>query len=398
MGRDGWIVFAAKAVRTFCYGYLGVLYPIYLTRLGLDARELGVAIALPLLASAVFTLAVRKPAERHGPRPILMVLSGLIAVSAAALILSRAPAVVVLAAMIGNIAVGTGETGPFLTLEQVMLSRMSSRERMTEFYSFYNLVGFMAAALGAMAVACEVLKPDGFFRIFLAGGLLSGLLYAQMPVYRRNRPRPHVAPLYSPFVKRIALLFALDSFAGGFIIQSLVLYWFHIRFQMDLSTLGWVAFGTQLITGMSYLLTGSLSKRFGIINAMVFSHLISNVILVAIAFAPTPGLAVGLLWARHTLSQIDVPTRQAFLMLAVEDHEREAAASLTNTSRALAQALSPALTGWTMQVLALSAPFAIGGGLKIAYDLLLYATIRKSGFGGQEGKEVESYTGGTYGN
>jgi MFS family permease len=178
-------------------------------------------------------------------------------------------------------------------------------------------------------------------------------------------------------IRRLAALFALDSLAGGFILQSLVAYWLHVRFGLDLAGLGWVFFGAQLLSGVSLLLAGRLAPRLGLVNTMVFSHLISNVILIAIAFAPDPALAVGLLLARHLLSQMDVPTRQSFLMLAVEDHEREAAASVTNTSRTIAQAASPALTGWIMQGVSLSAPFVLGGGLKIVYDLLLYATIRK---------------------
>jgi MFS family permease len=173
------------------------------------------------------------------------------------------------------------------------------------------------------------------------------------------------------------MLFALDSLAGGFVLQSLVAYWLHTRFGLALAALGWIFAGAQLLSGLSFLLAGRLAPRLGLVNTMVFSHLISNVLLIAMAFAPDATAAVGLLLARHLLSQMDVPTRQTFLMLAVEDHEREGAASLTNTSRTIAQAASPALTGWIMQAVSLSAPFVLGGGLKIVYDLLLYATIRK---------------------
>lgn len=371
------LILAAKAVRTFCYGYLGVFYPIYLVRLGLSPRQLGVAVALPLLASAVFTLAVRRPAQRHGPRAILMALCGLIVVSATTFLLSDHAWAVVLGAMLGNIAVGTGETGPFLTLEQVALSRVVEHERMTRLYSLYNLLGYAAAALGAAALAREFVAPARFFWIFLAGGFLQLALYSRMGDHRcPSHLESSAAPL-SPFIKRLAVLFAVDSFAGGFIVQSLVLYWFHARFQIALSTLGWIAFGAQIVSGASYLLAEPASERFGLVETMVFSHLISNMFLIALAFAPTPGLAVALLLARHALSQIDVPTRQTFLMTAVEDHERESAASVTNTSRALAQCAGPALAGWVMQTLALSTPLLIGGGLKAAYDLLLYAAIRE---------------------
>jgi MFS family permease len=156
----------------------------------------------------------------------------------------------------------------------------------------------------------------------------------------------------------------------------MVTYWFYTRFGLDLTQLGWIFFGTQILSGLSLLLAARLAPRLGLVNTMVFSHLISNVLLIAVALAPTALAAVALLLARHLLSQMDLPTRQTFLMLAVEDHEREHAATLTNTSRTLAQSVSPTLTGWIMQGLSLSAPFILGGGLKIVYDVLLYVTIR----------------------
>lgn len=379
MGRELWIIFAAKAIRTFCYGYLGVLFPILLSRAGLGTPAVGVAVALTLLSSAVFTMAVRRPAERFGPPAVLAVLACLIAVSGALLLVAGQPWLIVLAAMIGNIAVGTGESGPFLTMEQVGLARLKSKDGMTRIYSAYNLTGYAAAAVGAALVAREEIPVSALFAIFSAAGVLQVGLYSALKAPGRNTPaRISAATSPSrPLVRRLAVLFSMDSFAGGFIVQSLVLYWLHVRFGLQLSTLGLVAAATQVVTGASYLMAPGLAARFGLVNAMVFTHLFSNLVLIAIAFAPTASVAVGLLLFRHLFSQIDVPTRQAYLMGAVEDHERESAASLTNTSRTLAQSISPALTGWVMETLALSAPFLLGGGIKIAYDLLLYATVRR---------------------
>jgi len=174
----------------------------------------------------------------------------------------------------------------------------------------------------------------------------------------------------------MAALFALDSFGGGFVLQSLVAYFLHTRFAVEASTLG-VAFAVaQVLTAISLVLAVPLASRFGLLPTMVVSHLVSNVVLVAIAAAPTAAIAIGLLWIRHLLSQIDVPTRQAYVMAVVEDREREAAASTTNLARTLAQAVSPAVTGWVMQAVALSAPFVLGGGLKMLYDVLLYTTFK----------------------
>jgi MFS family permease len=381
MTGEARLVFVAKIVRTFCYGSLGVLFPVYLSELGLDARGVGVAVTLTLVGSAALTAAARRPAERWGPRPVLVGLAALIVVAALLLLSTRSPWLVVLAAMLGNLAVGTGETGPFLALEHVTVSRAAARERLTMTLSLYNFSGYVAAAVGAALVGRVGAAPAVLFAVFLAGGLVQMAAYAMMETRGAVAPRvvrqSAAAAPSRPLIRRLAALFALDSLAGGFILQSLVAYWLHVRFGLDLAGLGWVFFGAQLLSGVSLLLAGRLAPRLGLVNTMVFSHLISNVILIAIAFAPDPALAVGLLLARHLLSQMDVPTRQSFLMLAVEDHEREAAASVTNTSRTIAQAASPALTGWIMQGVSLSAPFVLGGGLKIVYDLLLYATIRK---------------------
>jgi MFS family permease len=378
VGRDARLVFVAKSARTFCYGFLGVLLPVYLSDLGLDAGELGVAVTLTLLASAAMTFGIRWPAERWGPRAALMTQAALIAVSALVFLLTRQPWVVVAAAMAGNLAVGTGETGPFLSLEQVIVTRDTPRDRLTTTLSWYNLTGYAAAGLGAAVVTRLGASPQPLFLLFLLSGVVQMAAYGLMrrlPPRKATAGHPQGTPS-RPFVRRLAVIFALDSFAGGFVVQSLIAYWFYTRFGLGLDTLGWIFFGVQVLSGLSLLLAARAAPRLGLVNTMVFSHLISNLLLLAVALSPVAWLAIAFLLARHLLSQMDVPTRQTFLMLAVRDHEREHAASITNMSRSLAQSVSPALTGFAMQGLSLMVPFFLGAGLKIVYDLWLYATIR----------------------
>ena len=387
-----WLVFAAKAVRTFCYGYLGILLPLHLAALGLGAGGIGVAVTLTLGASALLTLLIRRPTERRGGRAVLVALACLVMGAGVLLATARAPALVVLAAMLGNVAVSTGETGPFLSIEQVLVARAAAGRDLTLRMSLYNLVGYVASGLGALAVAAlpggeghangaGTIGGGGYgllFWLFALSGGVQALLYARLPDIP-VRPPVAGAPRFPSrrLVYRIAALFALDSFAGGFVLQSLLVYWLYAHFALTPAAIGAVFSAAQLLTACSVLLAVRASHWFGLVNTMVFSHLASNVLLVAMGLAPTAGLAVALLLLRALLSQMDVPTRQAFLMLVVRDDEREATATVTNAGRTVAQAVSPALTGYVMQAVSLSAPFVLGGVLKIVYDLLLYQTCRR---------------------
>jgi MFS family permease len=376
-------VFVAKSVRTFCYGFLGILLPLYLVELGLDARGLGIAVTCTLGGSAALTWAVRRPAERLGGRAALIGLAALSGVAAVLLLTTSNPWVVVLAAMIGNVAVGTGETGPFLSVEQVVIARAASGTRRTTLLSVYNLLGYAAAALGAGVAGLGT--PRSLFVAFLVAALVQIAAYFLLPSAPAARRATAAGPGPSAaIIRRLAALFSLDSFAGGFVIQSLIVYYLHERFGLGREALGQIFLVAQILTAASLLLAARAALRFGLLNTMVVSHLVSNAFLVAIAFAPTAAAAVALLLARQLLSQMDVPTRQAYVMAVVEDREREAAATTTTLWRTVTQAISPAATGWVMASVALGAPFVLGGVLKIVYDVLLYATFK-----GVEPKNLE---------
>jgi MFS family permease len=368
-------VLIAKTARTFCYGFLGILLPLYLAQLGLDARGVGLAVTCTLVGSAALTWGVRRPAERLGGRAALVGLAALSGIAAVLMLVTSQPWVVVLAAMLGNVAVGTGETGPFLSIEQVVIARAAAGPRRTTLLSVYNLLGYASGALGAGIVG--LLAPRSLFAIFLAAAIVQVAAYAMLPVPPTvKRATASASGPSTALIRRLAALFSLDSFAGGFVLQSLIAYYLHERYGLGLETLGQVFLVAQLVTAASLLIAARAARRFGLLNTMVVSHLVSNVLLIAMAFAPTAWLAVAFFYARQLLSQMDVPTRQAYVMAVVEDHEREAAATTTTLWRTVTQAISPAVTGWVMATISLSAPFVLGGALKILYDLLLYATFK----------------------
>jgi MFS family permease len=367
-------IFLAKGARTFCYGYLGILLPLYLADLGLSATGVGAFVTLTLVGSAVLTWAIRAPAERLGARTALIALAGLSLVGALLLVLTREPWLVVVAAMLGNVAVGAGETGPFLSIEQVVIARAVEPAQRTTVLSLYNLLGYGAAAAGAGAVALGT--PRALFVGFLVAALVEAVAYAALGRVTLAASSARAAPASTPIIRRIAALFALDSFAGGFVLQTLIAYFLYVRFGLGLEALGRVFFVAQLLTAASLLLAPRLARSLGLLPTMVLTHLVSNVFLVGIAAAPSVAIAIALLFARQLLSQIDVPTRQAWVMSIVPDHEREAAATTTTLWRTAAQAVTPLATGWVMQTIALSAPFVLGGTLKILYDVLLWKTFK----------------------
>jgi MFS family permease len=375
LSGDVGAVLAAKTMRTFCYGFLGIVVPIHLSELGVSATGVGVAITLTLAGSALLTWAVRRPAERHGPRAPLLALVGLSAIAALLFLGSAWAPLVVLAAILGNVAVGTGETGPFLTIEQVVIARAVRADRRTHVLGIYNFAGYGAGAVGA-AVVGFFPGSRALFVTFLLAAAVQAIAYSRLRTGAAPRRPADGSTSSGPLIRRFAMLFALDSFAGGFVLQSLVSYYLHRRYGLGLEALGMIFGVAQIITAISVLLAARVARRYGLLPTMVVSHLVSNLALIAIAAAPSATVAVAFLFLRQLLSQMDVPTRQAYVMAVVGDHEREAAASLTNLSRTVAQAITPALTGWVMQTIALSSPFVLGGVLKIAYDVLIWRSFR----------------------
>jgi MFS family permease len=311
-----------------------------------------------------------------------------------------------LAAVVGVISPSGNEVGPFLSIEQASLSQLVPDRRRTGIFAWYNLVGSFATACGALAGGglSQLLQGLGYspllsYRIVVLGygviGLVMIALFARLsPTIEVPVPRPRQARAGDPpgnpmprrflglhrsrgVVFRLAALFSLDSFAGGFVIQSLVALWFNLKFGVEPAVLGAIFFGANILAGVSALSAAWVAGRIGLINTMVFTHLPSNVLLMLVPFMPSLPLAVALLLLRFSISQMDVPTRQSYTMAVVAPDERSAASGVTGVARTIGASFSPVLTGIFISNPAyLALPFVLAGGLKIVYDLALYFNFR----------------------
>jgi len=387
--RDGKTVFLEKTVRTIPYGFLGVLFGVYLAQLGFDAFAIGVTLTLTVLSSGFYTFVVSFLADRIGRRRTLIFFAFTDFVAGSLLFLSTAWWAPVLAGIVGNMTVGAGEVGPFLSLEQAILPKTCNSDRRTLAFSVYNLVGYGASSIGALLAGLPQYLGSGvtgyrpLFLAYLLSGLLGALLYSSMSkkveVDHLIQGRKHavLSAQARPIVFKLSALFAVDAFGGGLIGQSILSYYFYTRFALDLSTLGAIFFATQIVTAMSFLLAERIARRIGLLRTMVFSHIPSNVFLTSVAFAPTPLSAVFLLLCRQSLSQMDVPTRQSYVMAVVDESDRTAAAGFTSTTRTVSQSISPSIAGYAIGEIWIGLPLVAAGVLKLAYDFMIYASFRK---------------------
>jgi MFS family permease len=391
--RDGYLLIAARGLRMFSYGFLSVILALYLSSLGYSLVQIGVLFTVALAGGAVVTTSVSLFADRWGRRTTLIASSVLMACGGVALAAGSFPLLLIFAAL-GTLSPSAQEIGPFQSLEQAALSEAITEPGRVMPYAWYNLVGYLAVAIGALVagVVPSVLQAAGWPALaaervlvwaFVVTGLaLAGLyvaLSSSVEVLQQHSParRPPGLHRSRSIVIRLSALFGVDALAGGLVVQSLVAYWFHQRFGVGLEQLGPLFFGTNLLSAVSSLAAAPLAERFGLLNTMVFTHLPSNVLLGLVPFMPSWPLAAVVLLARHALAQMDVPTRQAYTMALVAPEERAAAAGLTNAVRPAAASLAPAISGIAFQAAALGLPFLLAGGLKILYDVILWLTFRR---------------------
>lgn len=396
--KDGKLLIAARIVRTFSYGFLSVILAIYLNLVGFNEILIGFILSATLANSVIFNLFSSFFADRIGRKKVLIIYAALMSISGGIFLITENYVGLILAAFIGTINVTGSETGAFLSLEQAILPQtVKTIKKRNTIFALYNMGGTLAMSFGILLVALPqileenlgYMKIDSFkplFFLYIIAGISVMIIYFFLSKEIETSKTDNAARvLFSSnlsskskkIIFKLSSLFALDSFAGGFVIQSVVSFWFFTKFGVDLTTISLIFSVAGVLTAVSFLFAARLADRIGLINTMVFTHIPSNILLILVAVAPTFPIAMILYLARMSLSQMDVPTRQSYIVAVVKENERTVAAGITNTSRNIAQAISPSITGAIIHSLWLSAPFVIGGLLKIAYDLGVFVNFRK---------------------
>jgi len=382
---DGRLLLLTRFIRLFAYGALSVVLVLYLTGLGIGTQQIGVLFTLTLIGDTAVSLWLSTRADRSGRRRMLIVGALLMASAGIVFALTRTFLVLLVAATIGVISPSGNEVGPFLPIEQAALAHVVPSDRRTSVFAWYTLTGAFATALGSLGagVLSHAIHYRGVVVLYAALGIVLGLSFMRLSAAAEVSSPPTAAPFglsrSRNVVLRLAALFALDSFAGGFVVQSFAAYWFYLRFGVDPATLGVIFFGANVLAGLSALVASRLAARFGLIRTMVFTHLPSNVLLILVPLMPSLPLAVAVLFARFSISQMDVPTRQAYLLAVVSPEERSAAGGIAGVARTIGAGLAPIFAGLLFSRPPLiNAPFFIAGTLKIVYDLLLYRGFARS--------------------
>jgi MFS family permease len=380
-------LFLARALRDFGDGYIAVLLPVYLLALGFSPLEVGFIATAALLGSSLLTISIGFLGVRFDHRSLLVAAAILMVATGFAYPLVHNFIPLLLVAFVGTINPSSGSVSIFVPLEHAVLAREVSDADRTRMFARYSLVGALAGAAGALFTGVVDLAPFGMprlsaitamFTLYAVLGFVGGLIYAQMPVHEPaadETPKSALGPSRH-IVWKLAALFSIDAFAGGFTVQSLLALWLFERFDMSLAAAGIFFFWSGVLSAFSFPVAAWLSRRIGLVNTMVFTHIPSSVALIAAAVAPTLPVALALLLIRSALSQMDVPTRSSYVMAVVTPQERAAAASLTSVPRSLAASVSPALAGALFAASFRAWPLIICGVLKIIYDLLLLFQFR----------------------
>jgi MFS family permease len=384
---DHALLYVARGLRGFGDGFAVILLPAYLSAIGFSTGEIGIIVSASLLGTALLTLAIGFVAPRHDLRNLLLGGAALMAATGVAFPNVTLFGPIAIVAFIGTINPSTGDLGVLVPLEHAMLARGASDEDRTHVFARYSLIGALSMAAGSLAAALPdamalagIGTLDAFrimFYVYAVLGVGAFAVYRRLPQAQGDAPRA-ATPLGPSrgIVYRLAALFSLDAFAGGFVVQSLLALWLFERFDMSLAAASLFFFWASTLSAFSYPVAAWLAKRIGLVNTMVFTHIPSSLFLMLAAFAPNLTVAIALLTLRAALSQMDVPTRTSYVMAVVTPAERPAAASVTAVPRSLASSLSPALSGVLLATPFSGLPLIACGVLKIAYDLALLYSFR----------------------
>jgi len=422
ISKDGKLLLTARILRTFAYGFLSIIISIYLKLIGFDGFLIGLILTSTLINSVIFTLVASFYADRIGRRKMLVIYALLMAISGVIFFVTSNYIALIVAGLIGTINVTGTETGAFLSIEQAMLPQtVEDIKKRNTLFAFYNMVGTFAMSAGVLVSGLpgiiqhqfglsEIRSISPLFLLYSILGVAVLATYlllskkvelkgkadkeakAQVQVQggdlesdEKKKPRilrplmQTLSPASKKIVGKLSGLFAIDSFGGGFVIQSIVSLWFFTKFGADLTLLSYIFSIAGVLTAFSFLASAKIADRIGLINTMVFTHIPSNILLILVAFSPTLPIAVAFYLARMALSQMDVPTRQSYIVAVVKEDERTAAAGITNISRNITQAISPFIAGSILQsVSLLFAPFLLGGLLKIIYDIALFFSFKNT--------------------
>ena len=392
LSRDGKLLLAANIARMFGFGFVSIILAIYLKSAGYDALSSGIIITATLVSSSFFTLFASVYADRIGRRKILMLFSGLMVIAGLIFAFTTDYYLLLIAALIGLINATGVNFGPFISIEQAIMPQTSSDKKRNYAFALYQTTGTFAMAAGTLfAKLPEMLQQQGFdvissfkplFLAYVLIGIATMAIYYSMSKMSEvqsedRRKKVVLSSKTKSIVKRLSILFGMDSFAGGFVIPTWVAYWFFTRFDVSLGEVSEIMFYAIMLTAVSYLVAARLAGRIGLVNTMVFTHIPSNILLIVLAIAPTLQIAIIVYLIRMSLSQMDVPTRQSYVVAIVSPEERTAVAGITNLSRNIPFSVSPTLVGYSFQFVSLAFPFFFAGALKTAYDLLLYKNFRR---------------------
>ena len=381
------LLYSARALRGFGDGFATIVLPVYLATIGFDPAQIGLIAAAALFGTAVLTLGIGLLAPRHELRHLLIAGAVLMIATGIAFPAFEQIGFLIAVAFFGTVNPSTGDIGVLIPIEHAALAQDAADHDRTRVFARYSLVGALSMSAGALAAAVPQLLSRGgmrelsalrtMFYAYAVLGVASAAIYYCLPRGQVER-RSAAAPLNVSrgVVYKLAALFSVDAFAGGFVVQSLLALWLFRRFDMSLAAASLFFFWSGVLSALSYPLAAIIARRIGLVNTMVFTHIPSSLFLILAAVAPNLTMALGFLLLRSALSQMDVPTRSSYVMAVVTPPERPAAASVTAVPRSLASSLSPALAGILLGGPFLGAPLVICGALKILYDAALLFSFR----------------------